>query len=201
MGTLTEAWTAAAVADADAVGVAVDNPDDPHVAVIVHGGHVVYAQASPGIRTLPADDLTATLAAVMLTAIGLWAQQRGGAGGMTMPPLLADPKVRVHATAGMLAMSASGDQTQLMLDLDGVTDTDPAARKAAVAQRVQSVAAELDRLLAGKRTPPASTPTAVLAQRLVARGEKWTGTDGFIPGDGWKALLQGIVADAEAATP
>lgn len=196
MGALVDAWESAALADSDSVGVAVDSPTDPHVAVVVHDRRI-WTAISPGIRQLGEADLVTVVAATMFTAIGLWAQRRGTAAGLELPPLLQDPKRRIHALAGALAMASTGDKSQLMIDLDGIETTDPAARKAAVAERVRAVAGELARLVGGKTKSPASLPTAVLALRLVERGETWNPQAGtFRPGTGWVVLLQGIAVDA-----
>ena len=75
---MTEAWTAAARAETDAVGVALDNPDDPHVAVAVHGGRIVYIGISDPAMRGDQQDLQDVINACIITAFASWAAQRSG---------------------------------------------------------------------------------------------------------------------------
>ncbi len=83
---LEQVWTAAGLADADAVGVALDNPDDPHVAVAVHDGRIVYIGISdPMLRgsdpMLRGDlrDLQDVLNGCVYSAFAMWFAERSGA--------------------------------------------------------------------------------------------------------------------------
>ena len=76
---MSRAWTAAAIADADAVGIAIDNPDDPHVAVAVHDGRIVYIGISDPMLRGNQQDLQDVLNACILTAFSMWGAQRSGA--------------------------------------------------------------------------------------------------------------------------
>lgn len=195
MGTLTEAWTAAALAHASAVGIALDDPDDPHAAVVVFDARVVYAGVSPGLqRGVPAADLQVITDSLTLNAVGLWAHARGTAAGFQLPTELRDPRRLTYATAGSVALAATSPDA-ILLDLRGITTAEPAALKSAAAERVRAVVGELDRTMRGKTTPPAGTSPAVLARRLIEKGERREG-DHYRPGPGWETLIRGVVADA-----
>jgi len=72
------AWTDAAVQGCDAVGVAVDDPDNPRVAVTVHSGRIVYIGIGDGMLQGDIGDLQITLNACILTAFSQWNAQRSG---------------------------------------------------------------------------------------------------------------------------
>ena len=72
------AWSKAARADADAVGISLDNPDDPHVAVAVHDGQIVYIGISDPIMQGDVRELQDILNACIFNAFAMWAAQRNG---------------------------------------------------------------------------------------------------------------------------
>lgn len=78
---LERAWTAAALADADAVGIAVDDPFEPHVAVAVHDGRIVYIGISDPVAHGDAQELQDVLNGCIFTAFTQWAAQRAGITG------------------------------------------------------------------------------------------------------------------------
>lgn len=76
---LEQVWTAAGLADADAVGVALDNPDDPHVAVAVHDGRIVYIGISDPMLRGDLRDLQDVLNGCVYSAFAMWFAERSGA--------------------------------------------------------------------------------------------------------------------------
>lgn len=74
-----QAWTAAALTDSDAVGVALDNPDDPQVAVTVHGGRIVYIGISDPMARGDLRELQDVLNACIFNAFAQWNSKRGAA--------------------------------------------------------------------------------------------------------------------------
>lgn len=76
---LNRAWDDMARAHADAVGIALDNPDDPHVAVAVHDGRIVYIGISDPVMRGNLQDLQDVLNACILSAFSMWSAQRTGA--------------------------------------------------------------------------------------------------------------------------
>ena len=75
---LEHAWTAAGLTDADAVGIALDNPDDPHVAVAVHDGRIVYIGISDPMMRGSLKDLQDVLNGCIYSAFAMWFAQRSG---------------------------------------------------------------------------------------------------------------------------
>lgn len=75
---LETAWGEAAFTAAEAVGLWIDDLDDPHVAVAVHGGQIVYIGISDGMLRGPLDQLQDTLNACIFNAFGMWQAQRAG---------------------------------------------------------------------------------------------------------------------------
>jgi predicted amidohydrolase YtcJ len=66
------------LADANAVGIALDNPDDPHVAVAVHGGRIVYIGISDPMMNSDQQELRDVINACILSAFAMWGAQRSG---------------------------------------------------------------------------------------------------------------------------
>lgn len=67
-----------AFAVAEAVGIALDNLQDPRCAVVVHRGEVVYESIAPGLAALPGEQVEDVLRATRFMALGSWlAQMRG----------------------------------------------------------------------------------------------------------------------------
>ncbi|TDZ77371.1 hypothetical protein DE4585_04765 [Mycobacteroides salmoniphilum] len=64
-------WSEAAFTTAEAVGIAVDDPDDPHVAVAVHDGQITYIGISDGMLRMPLDQLQDMLNACIFNAFSL----------------------------------------------------------------------------------------------------------------------------------
>jgi hypothetical protein len=75
---LEQAWVNAGFADADAVGIALDNPDDPHVAVAVHDGRIVYIGISDPMLRGGLKDLENVLNGCIYSAFSMWFAQRSG---------------------------------------------------------------------------------------------------------------------------
>ena len=63
---------------ANAVGIALDNPDDPHVVVAVHGGRIVYIGISDPILNSIQTDLESVINGCILSAFAMWAAQMSG---------------------------------------------------------------------------------------------------------------------------
>lgn len=64
--------------DAEAVGIWIDNVDDPHLAVVVHDGQIVYIGISDGMLLIPVDQLQDVLNAAIMNAFGSWRMQANG---------------------------------------------------------------------------------------------------------------------------
>jgi len=77
MSTGTE-FVETTLADANAVGIALDNPDDPHVAVAVHGGRIVYISISDPMMNSDQQELRDVINACILSAFAMWGAQRSG---------------------------------------------------------------------------------------------------------------------------
>ena len=75
---MDRAWTAASRADSDAVGIALDNPDDPHIAVAVHDGRIVYIGISDPVMRGDQRELQDVLNACIFSAFAQWGARRGG---------------------------------------------------------------------------------------------------------------------------
>lgn len=60
----------------DAVGVAIDDPEDPHVAVAVHGGRIVFIGISDPRARGDVADLQAELNSCIFTAFAQWSAQQ-----------------------------------------------------------------------------------------------------------------------------
>lgn len=71
-----DAIDAAAMRSAEAVGIGVDDIDDPHCVVIVHGGEVVCELVSPGLETLPSEQVADVRRACRFMARASWAAQK-----------------------------------------------------------------------------------------------------------------------------
>ncbi len=75
---LEQAWIDAGIADADAVGIALDNPSDPHVAVAVHDGRIVYIGISDPMMRGNLQELQDVLNGCIYSAFSMWFAQRSG---------------------------------------------------------------------------------------------------------------------------
>lgn len=70
-----------AFASANAVGVWIDNPDDPQVAVAVHDGRIVYLGISDPMLRVDTDQLQDAINSCIFNAFAMWrAQLEVGAG-------------------------------------------------------------------------------------------------------------------------
>ncbi|SKT55671.1 Uncharacterised protein [Mycobacteroides abscessus subsp. massiliense] len=74
-GEMEAVWTAAAFTTAEAVGLWIDDPDDPHVAVAVHDGQIVYIGISDGMLRVPLDQLQDVLNTCIFNAFAMWRSQ------------------------------------------------------------------------------------------------------------------------------
>lgn len=72
---LEAVWTAASFTSAEAVGLWIDDLDNPHVAVAVHGGQIVYIGISDGMLRGPLGLLQDSLNACIFNAFGMWRSQ------------------------------------------------------------------------------------------------------------------------------
>ena len=75
---MSRAWTAASRSDSDSVGIALDNPDDPHIAVAVHDGRIVYIGISDPVMRGSQQELQDALNACIFSAFAQWGARRGG---------------------------------------------------------------------------------------------------------------------------
>lgn len=75
---LETVWQEAAFTSAEAVGLWIDDLDDPHVAVAVHGGQIVYIGISDAMLRGPLDALQDVLNACIFNAFGMWRAQTAG---------------------------------------------------------------------------------------------------------------------------
>ena len=73
---LETVWEEAAFKSAEAIGLWIDDLDDPHVAVAVHGGQIVYIGISDGMLRAPLDQLQDVLNACIFNAFSMWRAQR-----------------------------------------------------------------------------------------------------------------------------
>lgn len=106
-----------------------------------------------------------------------------------------DTQLFMHAMGAALACTADGEV--LELDLAGAREPSPAAQKALVFERLDSVLRHIDTMLRSKKTPPSAAPTATLGRRLVANGENYDAVARtYTPGPGFEALVQGLISDA-----
>lgn len=71
-GPVEAAWEAAAFTAAEAVGIALDDPDDPNVAVAVQDGQIVYLGISDPMLRIDPQQLTDVINATILIAFGTW---------------------------------------------------------------------------------------------------------------------------------
>lgn len=69
---LENAWGQAAFISAEATGIAIDDPDDPHVAVAVHDGRIVYIGISDPMMHAGLDQLADVLNGLIVNAFGNW---------------------------------------------------------------------------------------------------------------------------------
>jgi hypothetical protein len=67
------------LADANSVGIALDNPDDPHVAVAVYCGCIVYIGISDPVMRGNQQELQDVINACIISAFAMWGAQRSGA--------------------------------------------------------------------------------------------------------------------------
>ncbi len=65
----------AAFTAAEAVGLWIDDLDDPHVAVAVHDGQIVYIGISDPMLRIPLDRLQDVLNACIFNAFAMWRAQ------------------------------------------------------------------------------------------------------------------------------
>jgi len=73
---LETALETAAFTEANAVGLSIDDPDDPHVAVAVRHGRIVYIGISDPMLRVGLDQLQDVLNATIVNAFAMWQAQR-----------------------------------------------------------------------------------------------------------------------------
>lgn len=76
---LEDVWGQAAFISAEATGIAIDDPNDPHVAVAVHDGRIVYIGISDPMMRAGLDQLADVLNGLIVNAFGRWRAQRSEA--------------------------------------------------------------------------------------------------------------------------
>lgn len=81
-GEMEAVWTAAAFTTAEAVGLWIDDPDNPHVAVAVHDQQIVYIGISDGMLRAPLDQLQDVLNTCIFNAFAMWRSQVSAAGAI-----------------------------------------------------------------------------------------------------------------------
>lgn len=74
-GEMEAVWTAAAFTTAEAVGLWIDDPADPQVAVAVHDQQIVYLAISDGMLRVPLDQLQDVLNTCIFNAFAIWQSQ------------------------------------------------------------------------------------------------------------------------------
>lgn len=75
---MENAWGQAAFISAEATGIAIDDPNDPHVAVAVHAGRIVYIGISDPMLRAPIDQLNDVLNGLIVNAFYQWRAQLSG---------------------------------------------------------------------------------------------------------------------------
>ena len=171
-----------------AVGVAVDNTDDLHAAVVFYDGKVLYANASEPLRRGSQRELQDTINALTLISFGQWRQLAGGGGAPLEDAQIPDDAGKCAALAG--ATAAASDDPIVVMDLAGATEPEE------VAARIRSVVGDLDRVIRSQAKPPASPSRVLLGTRLSRNGERADPKTGkYTPGPGYEALLRSVPAE------
>lgn len=67
-----EIWITAANTAAEAVGICLDDPENPNLAVIVHDGRIVYIGISDPLMRAGLDVVQDVLNGAILSAFGQW---------------------------------------------------------------------------------------------------------------------------------
>lgn len=75
---LERAWDEAAYRSAEATGIAIDDLNNPHAAVAVHDGQIVYIGISDSLLGVGGDQLTDILNGLILCAFSNWRAQLTG---------------------------------------------------------------------------------------------------------------------------
>lgn len=100
----------------------------------------------------------------------------------------------IHATASSMAMNLSNEVIEL--DLSGIDEPFPAARKVAVEHRLAEVAAAIEHELRGKRSAVDPVPPATQGRLLAERDEVYDAVNRtYTPGPGFQALLSSVTLD------
>ncbi len=114
-----------------------------------------------------------------------------------IPAQSRETQLVVRAVAAAVSLASTNEV--VVLDLGGISETDPQRRKAAVAERLRAVMADLEGLIRSRTAPPAQPSKALLGARLAENGEVYDAhTNTYTPGPGFEALLKGLLIDAEA---
>lgn len=94
-------------------------------------------------------------------------------------------------------MAAEGGA--VYLDLDGIDEDRPAARKVMVEEQLRAVLGELEAVIRAKTAVPDPSP-AVLGSKLIAAGEVYDRENRtYTAGPGFETLLKALAAEADAA--
>jgi hypothetical protein len=116
---------------------------------------------------------------------------------ITVPADTLNTQLFMHALSASIAMAADGGA--ILLDLGGIDEKSPAARKEMVRQRLVTVMGDLEVLIRAKNDPPSPSP-AVLGSRLASTGENFNADKhSYTAGVGFEAYIKALAADADAA--
>jgi hypothetical protein len=115
----------------------------------------------------------------------------------TIPAENRGTQIFMHALSASIAMAAEGGA--VYLDLSGIDEERPAARKVLVEEHLTAVLRELEAVIRAKTITPEASP-AVLGSRLIANGESDNVlTHRYTAGPGFETLLKALAAEADAA--
>ncbi|CPW66977.1 hypothetical protein [Mycobacteroides abscessus] len=74
-GEIEAVWTAAAFTTAEAVGLWVDDPANPHVVVAVYDQQIVHIEISDAMLRVPLEQLQDVLNMCIFNAFAMWRSQ------------------------------------------------------------------------------------------------------------------------------
>ncbi|KXO91107.1 Uncharacterised protein (plasmid) [Tsukamurella tyrosinosolvens] len=105
-------------------------------------------------------------------------------------------ETQLYLTTLASVLASSVDAPEPLLDLSDVEEPSPAAQRVAVAEVLDEVLGDLDRILRTKKMPPARS-NATLGRLLVTRGESYDAVKRtYTPGPGFDTLISALANDA-----